>query len=122
MAAYPNFHPALEKWFEASQLKNPQIHTSCAGRGMRDQELVVNAGHSDAVWGKSAHNYNLALDLFQLNENGEARFEPSWYIQVIEPLLTSNLLWYGNERSYLEYPHVEIRNWRNLTSIFKLVE
>lgn len=119
---YPNFHPDLAKWFWDLQTKNPEVHTSCAGRGYLEQEAAFDNESSRAHFGQSAHNYNMALDLFQLTPDNEARFDISWYEEVIWPELQPWLLWYGNEGPYREYPHVEVRNWKGLLSTQPLVE
>lgn len=125
MNRYPGFSPTLREWFEKLQAANPDAHTSCAGRGKADQEAALKGGFSKASYGKSSHNWNAALDIFQLTSDGKAAWPKAWFQKVVAPALTSELNWYGAPgSSFYELPHVEILVWRALrdAKALKLVE
>lgn len=121
---YPDFHRELAQWFFDLQAKHPDAHISCAGRGKIDQEVAFQRGASKAHYGQSAHNYNAALDFFELAD-GKARWDLSWFKEVIASELTTDLKWYGMlNAAYYELPHVEWSSWRKLVKLgmLKLVE
>jgi hypothetical protein len=125
---YPNLYQPLRDWVYEVRSKHLDAHVSWAGRGKADQELFYKKGLSRAQYGQSAHNYNAAVDFFQLIQTG-AYFGTSWYKEVIGPFVLQNpsLRWYGvieGHHDFLEYPHVELRNWKELVSRgeLKLVE
>lgn len=111
---YAGFSEELRTWFEAVQLENPDAHISCAGRGMVDQEEAVQRGASQAHWLQSAHNFNAALDIFQLKD-GTAFWTPAWFLKVVHSNLYPNLEWYGEKTAkFYELPHVQMRAWKEL--------
>ena len=82
-------HPYLGEWFRRLKIKYPNSHISWAWRGQADQEAFFTAGKTRCHFPHSKHNfmkgalpYSLALDLFQLDEDGNARFSPLWYAKV----------------------------------------
>lgn len=111
---YPGFHLGLFKWFQALQLKHPEAHVSCAGRGRQDQEEVFRRGASRAHFGKSAHNYNAALDLFK--NQGNDIYDRSWFQLVIAPAVKgTDFEWYGAPgAAFPELPHVQVKAWQAL--------
>jgi hypothetical protein len=134
---YPNFHSGLSTWFYLLQSISQDAHVSCAGRGREAQEEAFKAGTSRAHYGQSSHNFNLALDIFQLvaESNGlVAKWDPTWYSEVIEPDVESQntnedrtfeINWYGDPSApYKEMPHCEVLGWQSLAKqgLFKLVE
>ncbi len=121
---YPEFHPGLRAWFEALQLKHPDAHISCAGRGKIDQEAAFQRRASRAHYGQSAHNFNAAIDLFELIDNS-ARWDVSWFKEVVAPNLTQDIQWYGMiNAAYYELPHCELKGWNSLAKkgMLNLVE
>ncbi len=111
---YPNFYPLLRLWFEELQAKHPEAHVSCAGRGKQAQEDARNHKLSRAHWGESAHNWNIALDLFVI-QPGVYIYDKTWFNTVLEPNLIPAIDWYGRPGSrFEELPHVEWRSWRDL--------
>lgn len=113
---YPGFDDTLRTWFEALQIENPTWHASCGGRGKVEQEALFQRGATRAHYGHSAHNYNLALDLFQ-QINGEALWSKDAFNAVIAPLIYGALNWYGAPSSpFFELPHVELKYWEDLVS------
>ncbi|MFA7333638.1 MAG: hypothetical protein WC130_05000 [Kiritimatiellia bacterium] len=111
---YSGFHFGLFKWFQALQLKHPEAHISCAGRGRQDQEEVFHRGASRARFGESAHNYNAALDLFK--NQGNDLYDRSWFQLVVAPAIRgTDFEWYGSPgAAFPELPHVQVKAWRAL--------
>lgn len=117
MDRYPGFYPLLRSWFKAFQSRHPEAHTSCAGRGELDQEAAVINRTSHAHWGESAHNYNAAIDFFEMRDGAINIYERDWFTTVLEPELEPWLTWYGKPGSpYYELPHVESTYWRMLVA------
>lgn len=120
---YPGFHEGLRNWFKALQKKNPDAHISCAGRGQKEQEECFKKKTSRALYGQSAHNYNVALDLFRLTHLG-ASWDAVWFRNVVgtavynanrEPDRRFEIEWYGQPGSkFFELPHCEVEGWRSL--------
>ncbi len=126
IARYPGTDPDLVSWFWLLREKNHDLHTSCAGRGREDQEACFSAGTSKAHWTQSAHNWNCALDLFRIDENGKASWDAMWYNNVLSgcPEIGDWLTWGRFWTTFKEYPHLELTNWRDMakSGIAKLVE
>lgn len=121
---YPGFNDELKTWFQAIQIENPEAHISCAGRGKSDQLMLFNENRSKATWRESAHNWNSAIDVFQL-KNGQAVYDMKWFKRVMASALYPALNWYGRQDApYYELPHFEIKEWNQLAKdgILKLVE
>lgn len=126
---YKDFHPGLRLWFRSLQYAYPEAHASCAGRGRSDQEAAFKNGYSRARWEKSAHNYNMALDLFRLTQQGLS-YDVPWFRDIIgkrieahnnDPKRVFTIKWYGAAGSkFFELPHVEVDGWPSLGP--KLVE
>lgn len=121
---FPGIYIPLETWFKRLQLKHPEAHISCAGRGEQEQTELLQRGASKASWGKSAHNYNAALDIFFLKD-GSACYDAELYNTKLLPELNVMLRWYGMPgASFFELPHVEVEDWKLLVKAgqLKLVE
>lgn len=121
---YPNFNQEVLSWWLMIQSMYPSAHISCAGRGKKEQERVYNAKLSLARWGQSAHNWNCAIDIFELRD-GKAVWDELWFDKVIRSNIPYNLKWYGSPNArFRELPHVELNGWANLinTLQIKLVE
>lgn len=122
---YPGFYEPLRDWFIGFQSRHPEAHVSCAGRGHDDQEMLLARRATRAKYGQSAHNYNCALDLFELSGDIQSIYEDSWFRAILKPELPSWLNWYGFPGSkFYELPHVEPINWKKLrdTGLIVLVE
>jgi hypothetical protein len=122
---YPGFHSGLRRWFEEFQAQHSEAHISCAGRGQLDQEAQVVRGTSRAHFGKSSHNWNAAIDIFELQGNIANIYERDWFDRVVAPEIPQWLTWYGRKGSpFFELPHVEVKAWRALAQDgeLKLVE
>lgn len=126
---YVGFHPHLRKWFKMIQMIERSAHISCAGRGKEDQEAYFNKGTSRAHYGESAHNYNVAIDVF-FQENGQASYNTLLFARHIAPYIEIHnmyeqygfkLEWYGKPTSsFFELPHIEVKGWRKMA--LQLVE
>lgn len=110
---YPGFYKPLRDWFEAFQLKNPEGHLSCAGRGHDEQQALFYRKATLAQWGKSAHNWNAAIDMFcMIPDNGDI-YDRVWFHDTLAPAIPAYFQWYGRSGSpFYELPHIEIGNWR----------
>lgn len=109
---YSNFNSQLQNWFKEIQSKHPEAHISCAGRGRLSQEELYQENRSRAPWGHSAHNYNAAVDIFELRGD-RAVWDREWFDRIIGAQLMPEFKWYGYPGSeFYELPHVEISNWR----------
>lgn len=115
MARYPGLDPDLAQWFRNLRGTHLDCHTSCAGRGSVDQESCFTAGTSEAHWTQSAHNWNQALDLFKLDENGKAQWPPMWYNDFLrnDPAIGDWLTWGATWTTFKEYPHVQCSDWKD---------
>lgn len=113
---YKDPHPRLLTWFLQFQKNHPEAHCSCAGRGEIDQEAAFIRKASKARWLQSAHNYNAALDLFEMSGKPDI-YEKGWFDTVLAPNLPDFLEWYGRPGApFYELPHVEIKKWKQLVS------
>ena len=116
---YKNFDYRLYHWFRTLQNDKKIFHVSCAGRGRWLQEKYFNEGRSRAHYGQSAHNYNMAIDLFI---NLEALIYNKSMFDAMIPRYVSksidicgvSLIWYGQSKKFYELPHVEIKDWKKM--------
>ena len=124
--AYPGFHEPLKDWFIATQKALPEVHVSEAGRGKARQAACLKSGASKAKFGKSAHNYNCALDLFEMGgDDIKNIYEKKWFIEKLAPTLKDSIEWYGKKGApFFELPHIELKGWRDMVKAgtLKLVE
>lgn len=116
---YPGFNSTIRSWFVLFQAANPEAHISCAGRGYEEQTKKVKEGRSNAQYGKSAHNYNCAIDVF-CQVPGSDIYDLDWFETVLAPALPDYLEWYGrpeyanDKTKYYELPHIELKAWKKL--------
>ena len=117
-----SFNLELKLWFLDVQKKVPQAHISCAGRGEVEQEAAFIRKASKARWGKSAHNYGAAIDIFEMGgADPKDIYESNWFRTVLGPLIPDWLLWYGRPNApFFELPHVEVKEWRKMVAEKKL--
>jgi len=89
---YLGFYQPLKDWFLKTQAKVKDCHISQAGRGKADQEADFTAGKSKAHYGQSSHNYNAAVDIFQLTADGKAAWprtlvqRQNWHRRLLQQL------------------------------------
>lgn len=97
----------------------PSLHTSCVYRSKDAQDAEVKAGRSYLKWPMSKHNAcgpdktprSEAMDLFLLNEKGEAEFRMGFYVQVANFFEDSGLAidWGGHFKQLVDGPHFQLR-------------
>lgn len=82
-------HHYMRKWFENVKRRHPKAHISCAWRGKEDQDRAFQGKKSKLPFPLSKHNRmingkpcSLALDLFELSDEGQAIFSPSFYAKI----------------------------------------
>lgn len=126
-SVYPGFSWTLRDWFGRLRRSVFDAHISCAGRGQIDQEAAFERGASKAHWKQSAHNWNAAIDLFQLTSDGKYSLDRDWFAKIMadDTDIGTTLKWYGEPNSdFFERPHVELFNWKDLSQdgTLKLVE
>lgn len=125
IARYPDFYEPMKLWFVGFQANHPEAHVSEAGRGKEMQNIFYRKGASKARYGESAHNYNCALDLFEMSGKLKDIYEFTWFVDVLRPNLPSWIIWYGEPSAvFREYPHIEVKNWKALvrSGLVNLVE
>lgn len=122
---YTGFNIELRKWFKEFQAKHPEAHISCAGRGPKEQDELFHAGRTKATFGKSAHNWNAALDVFCVMEHSDSIYDLHWFKSVLAPEIPEWISWYGRQgATFYELPHLELSQWNDLAhkGILKKIE
>ncbi|MES2212776.1 MAG: hypothetical protein V4490_06530 [Pseudomonadota bacterium] len=125
IARYPGFWPALLEWFNTLQGDLPEVHVSCAGRGQMDQEACFLRGASKAHWTKSAHNWNVGMDLWTHIEVEPKNLYDKTVFKEIDLHRPDWIEWYGEKGStFEEFPHFQIKGWQELCDkgVLQLVE
>lgn len=113
-------HNDLAKWFRAAKAKWSNMHVSWAFRDQAAQERAFLEGATLLHWPNSAHNNMvgttpaaLALDIFQIDEDGIARFQYSFnkalWDWTIKDYGGKNFLWGGSYKSLGDSGHFELR-------------
>lgn len=112
---YPQFNVELRDWFSSVRSEFPDAHISCAGRGRVAQEAYFQRGASLAHYGKSAHNYNMAIDMWKNDTSSESHYclDRKWFLEVFKKFpIAGKFKWYGEPGTHFqELPHVEILKW-----------
>lgn len=74
-------HPTIREWFLGKKAKYRNLHVSCAYRGAEEQEKAFKEHATTLHYPESKHNHteggkpcSLAVDVFQIDEDGRARF------------------------------------------------
>ena len=83
-------HVYLSSWFKNLKKRYANAHVSWAYRNAVDQAQFFREGKTHCQYPASAHNKtkadqtpcSMALDLFQEDEDGVARFSPIWYAKI----------------------------------------
>lgn len=110
-------HEYMAEWFRRVKRSYPNVHTSCAYRGKEEQDAAVARGASRARFPKSAHNFerdgkpcSLALDLFQIDEDGIGRWVPLFFAKINAENEKSGepLIWGGRFKSIGDSCHFEL--------------
>jgi hypothetical protein len=111
-------HVSLRDWFHKVKAANPNVHISWSYRGQEDQEKAFQEGKSKLHYPDSAHNKvgqdeqpcARALDLFQIDEDGVARFSPPFYAKLAAQCLDDRdpIRWGGTFKSLGDKDHFEL--------------
>lgn len=122
-------HPELALFFKWAKAKTiimgyPQeLHISCGWRGEQDQERAFLDGKSRAHWPFSKHNIMIngvpcshALDLFLIDDKGDAIFDKKFYEALYDNAKDSDfmIVWGGDFTKIKDFDHFEIVTDPNL--------
>lgn len=110
-------HPDLQRVMHEA-IKEYDFTVICGHRGKADQEKAYKEGNSNAKWLQSPHNYKpaLAVDVvpYPIDWKNTKRFEQmGQIIMACADRLGVQLKW-GKDFSFVDYPHFELLNWRDL--------
>lgn len=82
-------HNTLKIWWEILSDNFPDCHIAIGFRSEQDQEAAVHSHLTHAPWPKSKHNRmengkpsSWAIDVFRLDANGKAYFEPEYFEKI----------------------------------------
>lgn len=110
-------HPDLTKWFHDLKSRHPDVHISWSYRDEASQNKAVSEGASKLPFPLSAHNHtvqgeplSLALDIFQIDEKGRAKFDPVFCAKVNDEStqLGYALKWGGQWKSLGDNDHFQL--------------
>lgn len=124
-----NLHINLIKILNEARRLGARFRVTCSNRGREAQNKAKASGNSNAVFGKSSHNYlpALGLDFIPLDEHG--KFQDSYWndIQRFKRVadifkqaainLKIAIVWGGDWKSIKDYPHIELANWKEIRGI-----
>ena len=112
-------HPRLAQWFWALKKRYKNAHVSWAYRNEDKQKLFFNEGKSRVLYPNSKHNKvdakgnpcSLALDLFQIDEDGLARFPNPWYAKIHAENEANRepIVWGGSWEKFPDLNHFELK-------------
>lgn len=104
-------HPGIVEAYHFIKTRHPDVHCSWIYRGPEDQEKARSSGASLAKFGQSKHNLEpaQAMDLFQIDENGIAIFDPKFCSKLNAELKEAGfkLKWGGDFKKIGDYCHWE---------------
>lgn len=77
-------HASLVVWFQKKKAKNPKLHISWSHRDKDSQEEAYSEGKTKLHYPNSKHNKlpAEALDLFELNDQGIAIWNPMTFADI----------------------------------------
>lgn len=112
-------HPDIAKWFrEDVKLKHGDAHISWSFRDKDNQEAAFLDGKSKLHFPLSAHNKSddqgnacsLALDLFELDYNGQACWSWAYFRTIADEAAASNapIFWGGHWQKLGDSDHFEL--------------
>jgi D-alanyl-D-alanine carboxypeptidase len=106
-------HPMIESFFHVMKDMHPDLHTSCVYRDDIEQNLKFKQGLSNAKAGQSKHNLkpSLAIDLFQQNPQGRAKFDGVFMAKIYKQAtaLGYEIIWGGNFKRLKDFVHFELK-------------
>lgn len=102
-------HSKLGDFFRLAKAKYPDLHVSWAYRDQASQDQAFTDGKSKLKFPDSAHNKtpSLAIDLFQIDEQGLAVFDGVRMAKVCEEF-GQGIKWGGQWRSLGDSDHFEL--------------
>lgn len=107
-------HPDLQKWYR-EQVKPcfPDSHISWSYRNALEQEQALHDGKTHRAFPDSAHNKTpaLALDLFQIDEAGRAKWDLSFFSAVnqLNEKAAPQIYWGGHWHHLGDNDHFELK-------------
>lgn len=113
-------HPDIAAWFrEKVKPRHKDCHISWSFRGKDDQEKAFLDGKTRLHFPLSAHNKSddqgnpcsLALDLFELDYNGQACWSWDYFRLIADEAQASHapIFWGGNWAKLGDFDHFELR-------------
>lgn len=116
-------HPYLRDWYQKKKASYPNLHISDAWRDKERQNMLYMEGRSQVKWPNSKHNHvnpsgspeSRALDLFQIDDDGVARFSPVFMAKLADENEKDGLpiRWGGTFRGLKDRVHFEL--WDSVT-------
>jgi hypothetical protein len=111
-------HPYLRHWFRRKKQAYPNLHISEAWRDKDRQNLLFKQGKTLVKWPNGKHNTvsitgapeSRALDLFQIDEDGVARFSAAFMTKLNEENEAEGLpiRWGGSFKTLKDRVHFEL--------------
>lgn len=101
----------IKSIYGAVKDKYPDMHCSWVHRNESEQDSAFARGESKLKWPHSKHNKlpSEAIDIFQIDQNGMAVFDPKFCNDVKKFLLSQgfDFKWGGDFKSLGDYGHFE---------------
>ena len=120
----PIMRPLASAFLKAAEVEGLAMIITCTFRSMEEQAELYKIGRTkpgrkvtNALPGQSSHNYGLALDGVPLYHG-----KPAWKTTGEELKLwnlygelaeAAGLEWAGRWTRFREFPHVQMKNWRD---------
>lgn len=105
-------HPEIVRFYHYYKELHPDLHCSWVYRDEFMQNEAYESGASKLRFPMSKHNLtpSQAIDLFQINENGKAVFDPALGTNIDKDSKLSGFMmrWGGEFRSLGDYLHFEL--------------
>lgn len=107
-------HGELITWFRWAKGKYPTLHISWSHRDQQAQEEAYAQGRSHAHFPASPHNKlpSLALDIFQINDQGRAVWDSVFCAKLADETLKEKLpiIWGGHFKSLGDNDHFQVHD------------
>ena len=122
-------HRGLQKLFE-EVIKHFDCSVICGHRGEAAQEMAFDAGHSNAHFGESPHNFEPALAVDVVPYPTEWRDTERMHyfagqVMGIAEMMGIEITWGGDwdrdthlsDERFHDLPHFELKNWRDIAEL-----
>lgn len=107
-------HPALAVWFHKQKAKNPKLHVSWSYRDKDNQEEAYSEGRTKLHYPNSKHNKlpAEALDLFELNEQSIAIWNPMTFADIAAQSEKDGdpIMWGGRWKTIGDTDHFQFKS------------